>query len=107
MQTGTKFRLLAKAAAALAVVYVLVSAGLFVAMRQPPETFNRVMKRVPMPAFAVLPFRPLWLAARAGQLEPGQPAPDFHLETLDKQQRVRLSDHRGRQPVVLVFGSYT
>ena len=37
----------------------------------------------------------------------GAPAPDFDLPTLDGQRRVRLSEFQGRQPVVLIFGSYT
>jgi peroxiredoxin len=34
-------------------------------------------------------------------------APDFTLPTLDKSANVQLSSFRGKQPVVLVFGSYT
>ena len=34
-------------------------------------------------------------------------APDFALRTLDGKRIVKLSDFRGREPVVLVFGSYT
>lgn len=42
----------------------------------------------------------------------GQLAPDFELVLLDKTgatttNKVKLSDLRGRQPVVLIFGSYT
>jgi hypothetical protein len=37
----------------------------------------------------------------------GQKAPDFVLETPDGKQEVRLSDHFGKKPVVLVFGSFT
>jgi hypothetical protein len=37
----------------------------------------------------------------------GQQAPDFTLRTLDGKTKVRLSDFRGKKPVVLVFGSYT
>jgi peroxiredoxin len=54
----------------------------------------------------------MWNRARAGQLEVGDPAPDFALGALDNRGkpvgdgRVRLSSFRG-QPVVLVFGSYT
>lgn len=35
------------------------------------------------------------------------PAPDFTLSTHDQQLRLSLSDFRGRQPVVLIFGSFT
>ena len=34
-------------------------------------------------------------------------APDFALRTLDGKRIVKLSDFKGREPVVLVFGSYT
>jgi len=39
---------------------------------------------------------------------PGTIAPDFALPRLDDRgQTVRLSDYRGKQPVALIFGSYT
>jgi peroxiredoxin len=37
----------------------------------------------------------------------GDTAPDFQLSTLDHKSEVQLSSFRGKQPVVLVFGSYT
>ena len=37
----------------------------------------------------------------------GEEAPDFHLKRLGLEERVRLSDFRGRRPVALAFGSYT
>ncbi len=37
----------------------------------------------------------------------GEPAPDFSLKRLGSEERVRLSDFRGRRPVALAFGSYT
>jgi len=58
-------------------------------------------------------------AARSDTLpREGEPAPDFALQLLegssppdaiqlDKKGRVRLSAHRGKKPVVLIFGSYT
>jgi len=95
-----------KVALILAAVYVALCAGLFVAMRQ-PRVINRVMARVPMPAFLVFPVRPMWMVARAGSLEVGDPAPNFSLETVDRKSRAQLSSHRGQKPVVLVFGSYT
>lgn len=88
-------------------VYVLLSAGLFAAMLQPPDRFGQIMKRMPGPAFAVLPFEPLWQIARDGSLRVGDPAPDFSLETTDKSSRVKLSSFHGQKPVVLIFGSYT
>ena len=33
-------------------------------------------------------------------------APDFSLPVLDEDREVRLSDFRGRKPVVLIFGSF-
>ena len=37
----------------------------------------------------------------------GEDAPDFSLKRLGSEERVRLSDYRGRRPVALAFGSYT
>ena len=37
----------------------------------------------------------------------GETAPDFSLKRLGSEERVRLSDFRGRRPVALAFGSYT
>ena len=37
----------------------------------------------------------------------GELAPDFCLKRLGSEERVRLSDFRGRRPVALAFGSYT
>ena len=76
------------------------------AMRQPPEKFGRVMAHMPGPAFLLFPFETMWNKARAGVVEPGEPAPDFRLPTLDHKSEVELSSLRGK-PVVLVFGSYT
>ena len=97
---------LLKVAGVLAVVYGLLAAGLLLAMHQPPERFGRIMSRVPDAAFMVLPFKPLWLHARAGALSVGDGAPDFRLQTHDRKGWVQLSSLRGR-PVALVFGSYT
>jgi hypothetical protein len=76
-------------------------------MRQPPETFGRIMSRVPTAAMIVLPFKPLWMSARAGTLQVGDRAPDFTLPDLRGERRVTLSDEYRHKPVVLVFGSYT
>jgi hypothetical protein len=57
-------------------------AGLYLAMRQPPETFGAVMSRVPGMAMVALPFRPLWMSARRGHLDVGDRAPDFSLPVL-------------------------
>jgi hypothetical protein len=77
------------------------------AMRQPPEKFGRVMSHLPMPAMMAFPFETMWSRARAGAVHPGDEAPDFQLPTLDHRNEVVLSSFRGKQPVVLVFGSYT
>ena len=78
-------------------------------MRQPPETFARVMAKIPGPvAFLDLPFETLWTHARAGTLHIGDPAPDFTLTKLDKSATVQLSSLTAQgRPVVLIFGSYT
>jgi len=100
-------RKLATFAAALLIVYAALLAALFVVMHQPPDRFGRVMARVPGPLFMIIPFRPMWTVARGGQLNVGDAAPDFALRTSDKKGVVQLSSFRGKQPVVLVFGSYT
>jgi AhpC/TSA family len=87
-------------------VYLLLLGSLAVAMRQPPAVFGRVMSHMPFPMFIVLPFESLWMSARAGDLKPGDAAPDFSLPTQDRASHVRLSQLHGR-PVVLIFGSYT
>lgn len=100
-------KLVLKIILGLVVLYGVLVAGVFAAMHRPPETFGRIMSRMPMPAFLVIPFRPMWLSARAGHLNPGDAAADFELPTLDRKSTVRLSSFRGQKPVVLVFGSYT
>ena len=93
----------------LALLWLLACVSLFAVMRQSPDRFARVMARVPGPvAFLVLPFETLWTRAREGKLQVGDPAPDFSLMKLDKSASVQLSALTAqRQPVVLVFGSYT
>ena len=97
---------LLKVAIALGVVYALLVAGLYAAMAQPPERFGQIMKRMPRQMFFILPFKPLWMQARAGSLRVGDQAPDFTLQTTGRTRTVQLSSLRGK-PVVLVFGSYT
>ena len=94
----------------LAVVLLVLWGGFLLtigwAMRQPPETFGRVMKHMPMPAFFLFPFETMWSQARAGTVQPGDMAPNFTLPTVDHKSEVELAALRGK-PVVLVFGSYT
>ncbi len=87
----------------------LAFAGLVLwAMRQPPETFGKVMAKMPGPVpFLLFPFETAWLRARAGALQVGDPAPDFVLTKPDKTATVHLAEVNQTQPVVLVFGSYT
>jgi len=81
--------------------------GLFIVMCQPPQRFGRLMAHVPMSAMAIVPFEPMWNVARKGGTRVGELAPDFTLPTVDRTAEVSLSSFRGKQPVVLVFGSYT
>jgi hypothetical protein len=91
----------------VALIYALATAGLYGAMRQPPERFGAIMAHVPAIAMMVLPFKPLWMSARGGHLQVGDPAPDFTLPALHGDRGVTLSDEYRQRPVVLVFGSYT
>ncbi len=100
-------KLLARAAVLLAIAYLFFVGFIWWSMRQPPETFGRVMKHMPDVAYFLVPFETMWTHARAGQLQTGNPAPDFSLTLLDKSNHVQLSALTTKQPVVLVFGSYT
>lgn len=100
-------KLLTRAALVLVIVYGLFVGLIWWAMHQPPETFGRVMKHMPDAVFLVAPFETMWMHARAGHLQAGDPAPDFSLLNLDKSANVQLSSLTAAQPVVLVFGSYT
>lgn len=93
--------------AVLAVLYGAFVGSLFAAMKGSPASFNRFMARMPPVLFPILPFRTLWFSAREGVLRPGDAAPDFSLEGFDRASRATLSEFSGKQPVVLVFGSYT
>ena len=100
-------KLLPRAAIALVLLYALFVGLIWWAMRQPPETFGRVIKHMPDGEYFLVPFETMWTRARAGQLQAGDPAPDFSLTKLDKSTSVQLSALTATQPVVLVFGSYT
>jgi hypothetical protein len=105
-RTLTKW--LVRSAAALAAMYLLFGATVAAAMLQGPERFGQFMTRVPgVLVWGLLPAPRMWMWARAGTLQQGDAAPDFTLSTLDHSNRVTLSSYRGKQPVVLVFGSYT
>jgi hypothetical protein len=65
------------------------------------------MSHVPGVTMMVLPFKPLWMSARAGHLQVGEVAPDFTLPVLKGDRTVTLSTEYRQRPVVLVFGSYT
>jgi hypothetical protein len=92
---------------AVIAVHALLSVGLFIAMKKPPMQFARVMSKLPMVSMLVLPFESLWNIARAGDLNVGDLAPDFRLQTYEKTSWVHLSGFRGDRPVALIFGSYT
>jgi hypothetical protein len=91
----------------VAALYGSLLAGMFVVMCQPPQRFGQIMAYVPMPAMAIVPFEPMWNVARGGPTRVGEMASDFTLQTVDRKAEVSLSSFRGKQPVVLVFGSYT
>lgn len=100
--------ILFKIGAVLFVLWLGFVAFMWHTMKKPPEQFGAVMMHMPIPAvFLAAPFETMWLRARAGDLHPGDAAPDFDLQTLDKTSRVALSSLTARGPVVLVFGSYT
>ncbi|OLE78380.1 MAG: hypothetical protein AUF76_19310 [Acidobacteria bacterium 13_1_20CM_2_65_9] len=103
----TALRFVAGILVSCALLWGAASGALYAAMRQPPERFGAIMSRVPAIAMIVLPFKPLWMSARAGTLQVGDPAPDFTLPLLHGDRAVTLSAEYRRKPVVLIFGSYT
>jgi hypothetical protein len=101
-------RVLIRVLAGLLLGYAGFIGFLWWTMRRPPEQFGQTMAHMPSPAvFLLAPFETLWTEARAGTLRPGDVAPDFELDKLDKSGPIRLSELTARQPVVLIFGSYT
>ena len=107
MRAHRVLRVVAACAVAGVLAWVAATAALYGAMRQTPETFGRIMSHVPTLAMIVLPFKPLWMSARAGHLAIGDPAPDFALAMLHGDRVVKLSEEIRQKPVVLIFGSYT
>lgn len=103
----TGFKVAAGIAAGMVSDYCVSKGALYLAMRQPPERFGAIIAKVPGAAMMVLPFEPLWMRARLGNLRIGDPAQDFLLPRLDGAGAVRLSAELPERPVVLVFGSYT
>lgn len=93
--------------AVLVALYATALGVTFVVMHQPPVRFGQLMRHFPMWAMPLLPFEPMWNVARRGTARVGEAAPDFSLRTIDRGTEVTLSSHRGRRPVVLIFGSYT
>lgn len=95
--------------AVIAPLWIVGCGAIYAMMRKPPETFAGFMAKVPGPvAFLAFPFETMWTHARAGQLQVGDPAPDFSLLKLDKSAPMQLSTMTAQgRPVVLIFGSYT
>lgn len=94
--------------AAIAALYVAFFTVVLTAMCQTPERFGRFMRHAPAPlVFGLLPAEQMWLWARGGPLKAGEVPPDFSLPLQHGAGEMRLSSHRGKRPVVLVFGSYT
>ena len=101
-------KILLACAATLLVAYIAFAGVVLWSMNQPPAVFGQVMARMPGPvAFLIFPFETAWMHARAGHLNVGDAAPDFTLGRQDKTGTVQLSALTQKQPVVLVFGSYT
>jgi hypothetical protein len=84
----------------------------------PEDLQDAVTQAMPPPAAGKKPEGPSPLVLVAGLLSGelgsfhegpavGDVAPDFTLRTQDGKDRVRLSQYRGKKPVVLVFGSFT
>jgi hypothetical protein len=91
----------------IGIIYLVACLALLAVMLESTNRFAAVMKHIPWRAMAILPFRPLWNVARGGHFAIGDPAQDFTLESVDHTGSFRLSSLRGKQPAVLVFGSYT
>lgn len=106
-QRGRWKRITASIVAIIFVLWLAFVSFMWGAMHKPPEEFARVMSHMPWEVFLVVPFETLWTRARAGTLQLGDSAPDFSLVKLDKSANIRLSEVNAKQPVVMIFGSYT
>jgi hypothetical protein len=100
-------RRIATVFASLVGLWAIFCGAAYWAMTRPPEQFGAIIAHTPMITMMVLPFETMWKRARAGNLAPGDTAPDFTLPTLDHKENVSLASFRGSKPVALVFGSYT
>ena len=100
-------RRLARIGGSLVLLYSVALLEFDYAMHQPPPVFSGLMMRVGPVPFLLFPFETMWKGAREGRLRAGNTAADFTLPLLDHSGSVTLSSFRGKQPVVLVFGSYT
>ena len=92
----------------IVLLWLACCAVMYSKMRKPPEEFVRFMTRIPAqsPSWA-FPIARLWTHARSGTIRVGDAAPDFTLQKIDKSGRIQLSELNQKQPVVLIFGSYT
>jgi hypothetical protein len=81
-----------------------------------PEDLREALMQMPKRTGPPARFNPLILLAglATGELGSfiegpgiGEKAPNFTLSTHDGKQSISLSDHRGKKPVVLIFGSFT
>ncbi len=88
-------------------LYAIAFAGFSYEMHQPPQEFARLMTHTGPVPFVLFPFESMWKQARNGHLHIGDRAPDFTLPLLDHSAQVSPASFRGREPVVLIFGSYT
>ncbi|HYU46237.1 MAG TPA: hypothetical protein VEK84_08680 [Terriglobales bacterium] len=69
-------KILLKILVGLVMVYGAFGSYIWWAMHQTPETFGKVMSRMPGPVpFLLFPFETFWLRARAGYLNAGDRAP--------------------------------
>jgi hypothetical protein len=101
-------RIAVRVIAAMGVLYALLFATVLGAMSSSPGQFGRFMRYAPAPVvWGALPAERMWLWARRGTLRVGDRAPDFSLPLQKGNGQATLSSFRGKQPVVLVFGSYT